>query len=77
MQISEPSATAKRVRKMNIQIRSHAARDTASLAGKVALVTGSTSGIGLGIARALAGAGASVVLNGFGAASRPSIQRPI
>ena len=37
-----------------------------SLQGKVALVTGSTSGIGLGIARALAGAGADVVLNGFG-----------
>ena len=37
-----------------------------SLKGKVALVTGSTSGIGLGIARALAGAGADIVLNGFG-----------
>jgi len=36
------------------------------LDGKVALVTGSTSGIGLGIARALAGAGASIMLNGFG-----------
>ena len=34
--------------------------------GKVSLVTGSTSGIGLGIARALAGAGSDVVLNGFG-----------
>jgi 3-hydroxybutyrate dehydrogenase len=34
--------------------------------GKVAVVTGSTSGIGLGIARALAGAGADVLLNGFG-----------
>ena len=33
---------------------------------KVALVTGSISGIGLGIARALAAAGAAVVLNGFG-----------
>jgi 3-hydroxybutyrate dehydrogenase len=34
------------------------------LEGRVALVTGSTSGIGLGIARALAAAGAHVVLNG-------------
>lgn len=36
------------------------------LTGKTALVTGSTSGIGLGIADVLAQAGASVVLNGFG-----------
>ena len=36
------------------------------LKGKTAVVSGSTSGIGLGIARALAGAGANVMLNGFG-----------
>jgi len=37
--------------------------------GKVAIVTGSTSGIGLGIAHALAAAGCDIVLNGFGEAS--------
>lgn len=40
------------------------------LKGKTAIVTGSTSGIGLGIARALAGAGARVMLNGFGDAAQ-------
>jgi 3-hydroxybutyrate dehydrogenase len=39
------------------------------LKAKTAVVTGSTSGIGLGIARALAGAGANVVINGFGNAA--------
>src|SRR6185312_12921237 len=36
------------------------------LKGRVAIVTGSTSGIGLGIAKALSGQGADLVLNGFG-----------
>jgi 3-hydroxybutyrate dehydrogenase len=39
------------------------------LQGRTALVTGSTSGIGLGIAEALAKQGANIVLNGFGDAA--------
>jgi 3-hydroxybutyrate dehydrogenase len=39
------------------------------LKGKVAVVTGSTSGIGLGIATALAADGAAIMLNGFGDAA--------
>lgn len=41
------------------------------LKGKTALVTGSTSGIGLGIAHALAQQGANIVLNGFGDVDGP------
>lgn len=41
------------------------------LANKTALVTGSTSGIGLGIAKALARQGANIVLNGFGDSEGP------
>src|SRR5213596_1412079 len=54
---------------MNIPVKPQPSQAAHSLAGKVALVTGSTSGIGLGIARALAAAGADVVLNGLGVAA--------
>lgn len=42
-----------------------------SLVGKKALITGSTSGIGLGLAQAMAQAGAHVMLNGFGDSQGP------
>ncbi|GGB15400.1 3-hydroxybutyrate dehydrogenase [Sphingomonas metalli] len=45
------------------------------LKGKTAVVSGSTSGIGLAIARALAGEGAHVVINGFGDAAQIEADR--
>jgi 3-hydroxybutyrate dehydrogenase len=51
---------------MNVQAQHLVEQMARPLEGKVSLVTGSTSGIGLGIARALAAAGSAVVLNGFG-----------
>jgi 3-hydroxybutyrate dehydrogenase len=51
---------------MNIEIARPTAASARVLNGKVAIITGSTSGIGLGIARAFSSAGASVVINGFG-----------
>jgi len=44
------------------------------LKGKTALVTGSTSGIGLGLAKALATQGANIVLNGFGDVEGPKAE---
>jgi 3-hydroxybutyrate dehydrogenase len=44
------------------------------LTGKTALVTGSTSGIGLGIAKVLAQQGANIVLNGFGDHAGPQAE---
>jgi 3-hydroxybutyrate dehydrogenase len=52
---------------MTIAMTERAISAAKPLKDKVSLVTGSTSGIGLGIARALAAAGSVVVLNGFGA----------
>lgn len=46
-----------------------------TLKGKSAVVTGSTSGIGLAIAKALAGAGANVMINGFGDAAAIEAER--
>ncbi len=51
---------------MNIAIAPSNIKTGRALVGKVSLVTGSTSGIGLGIARALAAAGSHIVLNGLG-----------
>jgi len=55
---------------MNTMSRSGpAVRASGELRGKAAIVTGSTSGIGLGVAKAVAGEGADVMLNGFGDAA--------
>jgi 3-hydroxybutyrate dehydrogenase len=53
---------------MNVAIKLENINSEPFLKGKVSLITGSTSGIGLGIARALAAAGSDIVLNGFGKA---------
>jgi len=52
--------------KTTTPLPSAAPHSVSALAGKTAIVTGSTSGIGLGIAQALAAEGANVVINGFG-----------
>jgi 3-hydroxybutyrate dehydrogenase len=46
-----------------------------NLRGRAAIVTGSTSGIGLGVAEALAAAGADIMLTGFGAADQIEMTR--
>jgi 3-hydroxybutyrate dehydrogenase len=60
---------------MNIPVMKHEIASARTLTGKVSLITGSTSGIGLGIARALAAAGSAIVLNGFGKAEEVEATR--
>ena len=66
------------IRRNHGDLRSHRGRhrnprrqtgvdEMGTLTGKTAVVTGSTSGIGLAYARAFAGAGANIVINGMGA----------
>jgi 3-hydroxybutyrate dehydrogenase len=56
-------------RRQGVASSMDARRGGIMLKGKVAVVTGSTSGIGLGIARQLAAAGADLMINGFGEAA--------
>ena len=51
---------------MNVAVKPEKVHIDAPLAGKLSLVSGSTSSIGLGIARALPAAGSGIVLDGFG-----------
>jgi 3-hydroxybutyrate dehydrogenase len=53
-------------RVMNARIQPNVAASVRSLLGKSAIVTGSTSGIGFAIARALASQGVNVMINGYG-----------
>jgi 3-hydroxybutyrate dehydrogenase len=51
---------------MNVRIQPNTGTARRSLLGKSAIVTGSTSGIGLAVARALASQGINVLINGYG-----------
>jgi 3-hydroxybutyrate dehydrogenase len=54
------------IKDMKIEVTQRSIQAVRPLAGRVSLITSSTTGIGLGIARALADAGSDIVLNGFG-----------
>ena len=80
-ELSIDLAQAFAIRKQRISLgrkRSHSSegrRQMGNLTGKTALVTGSTTGIGLAITRAMARAGANAVLNGLGPADEIEKQR--
>jgi 3-hydroxybutyrate dehydrogenase len=63
------------VRALFISSSSLGVENMSDLRGKTAIVTGSTTGIGLAIARALASAGANTVLNGLGKADEIERER--
>jgi 3-hydroxybutyrate dehydrogenase len=65
--LSDNSVLADRIQQPMQPSQSCLTSVSREFAGKTAVVTGSTSGIGLGIARCLAQVGMNIVLNGFGA----------
>ena len=76
-QMAAPCGTLNGDRKCSTSSKPEAETSAARrpLEGRTAIVTGSTSGIGLGIARALAQSGAAVMLNGFGDPAEIEAQR--
>jgi 3-hydroxybutyrate dehydrogenase len=66
MLLSEAGGSPETETTMQVMMKERPAAAARPLSGRTALVTGSTSGIGLGVAATLAGQGAAIVLNGFG-----------
>lgn len=60
---------------LDVNRQNEAQTSRRALEGRAAIVTGSTSGIGLGIAKALTEAGAAVMINGFGDRDDIEVQR--
>lgn len=64
--LRESPSSASQHESVRPSAKARSASKSLPLSGKTALVTGSTSGIGLGIAKALVAQGANLVMNGFG-----------